>query len=117
MAAGAAVGHVVAACAQGSVHDAFDARAVEGDKGGRSDGLAVGRAEQVSDATKIAGTLLTHGRGQQERSPHLHLRPDEGLADRDECGKAARVVGNAGALESWAAARYRHVQLWTEHGI
>src|SRR5205809_775906 len=49
----------------------------------------------MPDSTEIAATLFPHGRGKQHRSPGFHPRPDERLADRDECGETARVVAAA----------------------
>src|SRR6266566_2559106 len=71
----------------------------------------------MADPTEIAATLLAYGRGKQDRSPRFHPRLDERRADRDERSQTARVVGDAGTLESRAVARHRHIQFGTEHGI
>src|SRR4029077_12900706 len=68
-------------------------------------------------STEIAGTLLTHGRGEQDRSPHSHLRADECLADRDECSEATRIVRDARSFETWPAPCHGDVQLGPKHGV
>ncbi len=72
---------------------------------------------QISDTTQVTGTLFPHGRGKQHRSPGVHPRLDERLADRDERGETARVVGDAWALESGPAAGDGNIEFGTEHGI
>src|SRR6266566_4752511 len=71
----------------------------------------------MADPTEIAATLLAYGRGKQDRSPRFHPRLDERRADRDERSQTARVVGDAGTLESRAVARHGHVQFRTENGV
>ena len=71
----------------------------------------------MPDPTKIAATLLAYGGGKQDRSPRFNPRVDERLADRDESSQAACVVGDAGTLESWAAARHGNIQFRAEHRV
>src|SRR5436309_15539715 len=71
----------------------------------------------MADPTEIAATLLAYGRGEQDRSPRFNLRPDERLADRDECSQTARVIGDAGTLESRAVARHGNIELRSENRI
>src|SRR6185436_16121019 len=51
--AGTRVGHVIPAGAEGTVDDALDAGAVEGDEGGRADSRTAGRPEQMTHAAQI----------------------------------------------------------------
>src|SRR2546425_2240842 len=71
----------------------------------------------MPDPTEIAGTLLAHGGGEQDRSPRFHPRLDERLADRDERSQTARVVGDAGALEPRAATRHGNIQFRTKYRV
>ena len=71
----------------------------------------------MPDPTEIAATLLAHGRHKQDRLPGFYPRSYECLADRDERGEAACIVGDAGSLEPQSAARDRDIEFWTEDRI
>src|SRR5947208_1514821 len=71
----------------------------------------------MPDPTEIAATLLAHGRHKQDRLPGFYPRSYECLADRDERGEAACIVGDAGSLEAQSAARDRDIEFWTEDCI
>ena len=71
----------------------------------------------MPDPPEIAATFLAHRRGEQDRSSRFHARPDQRLADCDERSQAARVVGNAGALEPRPATRHRNVEFRTKNGV
>src|SRR5439155_11689838 len=64
----------------------------------------------MPDPTEIAATLLAHGRHKQDRLPGFYPRSYECLADRDERGEAACIVGDAGSLEAQSAARDRDIR-------
>src|SRR5438094_1321250 len=67
----------------------------------------------MPDPTEIAATLLAHGRHKQDRLPGFYPRSYECLADRDERGEAACIVGDAGSLGAQSAARDRDIEFWT----
>src|SRR6266705_5629126 len=71
----------------------------------------------MADPTEIAATLLAHGGGEQDRSPRFNPRLDERLTNRDERSQTARVVGDAGTLESRAVARHGNIELGSENRI
>src|SRR5947208_6402825 len=71
----------------------------------------------MPDPTEIAATLLADGRDKQNRPLGVHTRARERLANRDERGEAACVVGDAGSLEPQSAARDRDIEFWTEDRI
>src|SRR5258705_4647568 len=117
MPAGAAVGDAITACTQRAMHDALDAGPVQGDEHRWADGRMGGWAEQMPHAAEVPRSFLTHGRGQQDRSPGVYPRSNERFADRDERGETARIIGDAWALQPGPAARHGHVQFRTEHGV
>src|SRR5713101_4403026 len=106
MSARSLIGDAVASGAQRAMHDALDAGVG-----------ACCSVQQVSYAAQIARAFLAHRRGEQDRSPRFNPRPDERLADRDECSQTARVVGDAGTLESRAVARHGNIELGSENRI
>src|SRR5207302_9645039 len=71
----------------------------------------------MPDPTEIAAPLLAHRRGEQDRSPRFHPRPDERSADRDERSQAACVVGDAGTLEPRPAPRHGNIEFRTKNGV
>src|SRR6266480_6159162 len=73
--------------------------------------------DQISYPTQVTGTLLADGRGKQNRPLGVHTRACERLANRDERGEAARIVGDAGSLEPQSAARDRDIEFRTEDRI
>src|SRR5438046_6323930 len=64
--------------------------------------------------TEIAVPLLAHGLHKQDRLLGFYPRSYECLADGDERGEAACIVGDAGSLEPQSAARDRDIEFWTE---
>ena len=67
--------------------------------------------------TEIAGTLLTHGRGKQDRARRGHASAGECFPERHQRREAARIVGDARSFETWPAPRHGDVQLGPKDGV
>jgi len=97
------------------VHHALQAGAVEGDERGRP--LAGAPVEQVPHAAQVPRTFFAHGGGEPHGPAERNSRRHQCARHADQGGQAARIVGDARALQPAAAPLHAHVHVRTEHRV